>query len=383
MTEQAQPVEQVAAVAPGAGVLEWLRERAWIAGWFLAGRSLVFATALVVDAVGPRGYLANDERSHLFGLLVSWDGHWYWRVANHGYLLSPDRQSDPAFFPLYPMLLRAVHALGLSWTAAGMIVPNLLLLVALVAFHALTRDLFGEAFARRATVYVAIFPLSYVFSMSYPESLVLAAMSFSALAGRRGRWGQAAFWGAVGALARPEGAFVALPLLALAWRERSSPVRRGLAAGAALAPFAALVSYPLYLWYRLGDPFAWQKAQEQWQRHFSPLGFVHSLERLPQAFDQSAWIARDAGALVLYLLLFAVALRARAPLAWVLAGIAVVVLPPFSGSFTSIARFGLLVPPVFWGLATIGRDARADRAIRLLSVGLLVAATVTLPLSYP
>ncbi|HET7568673.1 MAG TPA: hypothetical protein VFJ91_11810 [Gaiellaceae bacterium] len=385
MTEQTQPVEQAAAApATGAAAVEWLRERAWIAGWWLVGRAAVFVTAFVVGKVGPRGYIGHDERTHVFGLLVSWDGHWYKRVAEHGYLLPPGRQADPAFFPLYPMLLRAVHAVGLSWTAAETVVPNLLLLVALAAFHALTRALLGDELARRATVYAAIFPISYVFSMSYPESLVLASMSFAALAALRGRWGQVAFWGAVGALARPEGAFVALPLLALAWRERSaSPHRRGLALGAAVAPVAALAAYPLYLWTALGDPFAYGKAQSQWQRHFSPLGLLHSFEHLPHAFGQSAWIVRDLGALFLYLLLLALALRAGAPLAWILAGLVVVVLPPFSGSFASIARFGLLVPPVFWGLAKAGGGRRADRAIRVLSVALLVAATATVPLSYP
>ena len=383
MIERAERPSVVALSA--AATVEWLRERAWIVGWFAAGRALVFGTTLVVDAVGPRGYIAGDERNHLFGVLASWDGHWYYRVAAKGYLLVPDRQSNPAFFPLYPALLRAVHALGINYTAAGLILPNLFLLVALYAFYALTTELLGPDTARRATVYVAIFPIGYVFSMSYPESLVLAAMAFSALAALRGRWGLAGACAAIGALARPEGAFVALPLLAIAWQQRRelSPQGRGFALGAALAPWAALASYPLYLWTALDDPFAWSKAQQEWQRQFSPLGLFHSLAHLGGAFDQSAWISRDLGALVLYLVLMAIALRAGAPLAWILAGLPVVVLPAFSESFTSIARFGLLVPPAFWGLAVLGRDRRADRAIQLASMVLLVAATATVPLAFP
>jgi hypothetical protein len=377
--------QPVAAPGATADVLVWLRERAWIGGWFLVGRIAVFATALVVGVAGPRGYLANDERTHLFGILAGWDGHWYKRVASGGYLLYPDRQSDPAFFPLYPMLLRGLHALGLNYTAAGLILPNLLLLTALAAFYALSTELLGESAARRATVYVAVFPLGYVFSMSYPESLVLTAMSLAALAALRRRWALAAVCGAIGALARPEGAFIALPLLALAWRDRHRPPprERGLAFGAALAPFAALASYPLYLAAYLDDLFAWSKAQSQWQRHFSPIGFVHTLTRLPTAFDQSAWVVRDLGALVLYLVLLALARRSGVPWSWIVAGLVVVVLPTFSGAFTSVARFGLLVPGVFWGLARLGRDPRADRAIRIVSLALLVAATATVPLSFP
>jgi hypothetical protein len=364
---------------------EWVGARMWIVVWWAAGRVLVLATALLVDAIGPRGYVGHAERTHAFGLLTSWDGLWYGRVAEHGYLLVPDRQSDPAFFPLFPVLLRGAHALGPGYAAAGLIVANVALLVALHAFHALSAELLGEELARRATVYVAIFPLSYVFSMGYPESFVLAAMSLAGLAALRGRWGQAGVWAAAGALARPGGAFVALPLLAVAWngRRRMSPLDVGLATGAVLAPVAALASFPLYLAYVLHNPFAWSQAESRWGRHFSPLGLVHAFRDLPTAFSHSAWVARDLGGLAAYLLLIALARRCGALRAWQLAALAIVALPAFSGSFNSIARFGLLAPPVFWGLARLGGNARADQAIRIISVALLVSATVTIPFAFP
>jgi hypothetical protein len=339
----------------------------------------------VVDAAGPRGYVGSFERSHVFGLLGSWDGLWYRRVAEHGYLSLPDRQSDPAFFPLFPLLLRGVHALGVDYTYAGLIVANLALLVALYAFHALAAELLGGALARRATVYLSIFPLSYVFSMGYPESLVLAAVTLAGLAAMRGRWGRAGALAAAAALARPGGAFVALPLLAVLWhrRRRMSQLESGVALGAVLAPVAALASFPLYLGYALHDPFAWSEAERQWGRHFSPLGFVGAFRALPSDFAHSAWVARDLGALAAYLVLIALARRCGAPAAWQLLGLATVALPAFSGSFDSIARFGLLAPPVFWGLAYLGRNAHADRAIRIVSIGLLVAATATMPLAFP
>jgi len=66
-----------------------------------------------------------------------------------------------------------------------------------------------------------------------------------------------------------------------------------------------------------------------------------------------------------------------------LAGLAIVVLPLFSGAFTSIGRFGLLAPPLFWGLAWLGRGRQADLAIRAVSLALFVAAAVTVPLIFP
>jgi hypothetical protein len=382
-------IERLEQASPTFGALaaagEWLRDRAWIVGWWIGGRAIVFVVALVVGAVGPRGYVGAFERAHTFGLLASWDGLWYRRVAEHGYLLLPERQSNPAFFPLFPVLLRGVHALGLGYTAAGLIVANLMLLVALFAFHALTAELLGVAAARRATVYVSIFPLGYVFSMGYPESFVLAVMALAGLSALRGHWGGAALFAAAGALARPGGALVALPLLAVAWhrRRRMPPLERGLALGSVLAPVAALVSFPLYLAYALHNPWAWSEAETRWGRHFSPLGFVDAFRNVPTAFSHSAWVARDLGALAAYLLLIALARRYGAPRSWQLAGLAIVALPAFSGSFNSIARFGLLAPPIFWGLAWLGRRRRLDAAVKVASVVLLVAATATIPYAFP
>jgi hypothetical protein len=378
-------IEVDVAPAPFSATIAWARSRSWIAAWWLAGRALVLATAVAVHLVGPTGLLAHIVRAHALGALAAWDGRWYRDVAAHGYLLVPGRPSDPAFFPLYPAMLRTGHAVGLGYSSAGIVIANAAFLVALVAFHTLTRDLLGDDLARRATVYLAIFPLGYVFSMAYPESVVLAAIVLAVVAAMRGRWGIAAVCAASAALGRPEGLFVAAPLLVIAWRQRSGldPARRGLAFGAALASVGALAAYPLYLDRVLHDPTAWSRAERAWGRRFTPLGAIHAIEHVPRAFAGNAWVARDVGATVLYVVLLAAAARAGAPLAWLVAGGLVVVLPVFSGAFTSIGRFGLLAPPVFWGLAWIGRRPRIDLAVRMVSLALLVAATATIPFVFP
>jgi hypothetical protein len=50
---------------------------------------------------------------------------------------------------------------------------------ALLAFDALTSDLFDRELARRATLLLAVFPTTYVCSMIYPESLVLLASALT------------------------------------------------------------------------------------------------------------------------------------------------------------------------------------------------------------
>jgi hypothetical protein len=98
---------------------------------------------------------------------------------------------------------------------------------------------------------------------------------------------------------------------------------------------------------------------------------------------KSAWVIRDLVAVVLYLVLLAAAARVGVPWPWLVGGVAIVVLPLFSGSFDSVGRFGLLAPAAFWGLAAIGRDRRLHRLILAVSLPLLAAAVVTLPLAFP
>ena len=378
-------IEAGAASAPFSPALAWIRDHAWIAGWWLVGRGLVLVSALAVHALGPAGLIGSGARTHALGALASWDGRWYRDVAAHGYLLVPGRQSDPAFFPLFPALLRAAHHLGFGYSSTGIALANAAFLATLPVFHVLTRDLFGPTLARRATVYLAIFPFGYVFSMAYPESIVLGAMTLAVVAAARGRWVVAAFCAAAASLGRPEGLFVVAPLLVLAWSARHAltPARRGVAFGASLASVGALAAYPLYLDRVLRDPGAWSRAERAWGRRFTPLGALHAIEHLPQAFAGNAWVTRDVVAFVLYVVLLVAAARAGTPRVWLLVAGAIVVLPLFSGSFSSIGRFGLLAPPIFWGLAWVGRRPRLDLSIRAASLVLLVAATATIPLIFP
>jgi hypothetical protein len=375
-------VTAVAAEHPAAGIRASLTARFWIVGWWAVGRSVVLATAAILDAFGPRGLIGNDERTHVLGALGAWDGRWYRTVAENGYLLEPGRQSDPAFFPLYPILLRGLHAIGVDDVAAGIILSNIAFLAALVLVEQLTRELLGAAIARRTTIYLALFPLGYVFSMEYPESIVLCVIALAALAARRRRWIAVAALTAVGTLARPEMLFLSLALLPLARRETSAS-KRGLAIGAILAPLAALGSFALYLQLHLGDPLAWTHAERAWGRRFTPLGIVRAIQDVPTSFAGNAWIVRDIAFFVLYLALLWVALRRGVPKAWVASAALVVVLPTFSGSFHSDARFGLLAPAVFWGLAAAGERRGLDAVIRWTSALLLAGGTVSLAYVFP
>jgi hypothetical protein len=227
--------------------------------------------------------------------------------------------------------------------------------------------------------------MGFVFSMAYPESLVLAAIALAARFALRGHWTAAAVSGAVAALARPEGLFYALVLAAIALRRWHglSHAERGRALGAVFAPAAALLTYPLYLSWSLQNVHAWTWAQRAWGRSFQADGLVLAFVHLPLALHQHPWLVRDLVFASLYVLLLAVAWRAGVPAIWVFVGALILFLPLWSGSFTSEARFGLLALPVYWGLAVLGRRRAVGLALPAVSLLLLAAGTLTLPLAFP
>ncbi len=354
--------------------------------WWLLSRVVVFVAAVALYLRGGAiGFFGVDTVSRPFGTIESWDSRWYTTVARHGYLLVPGRQSDPAFFPLYPLILRLAHHAGISLMASGIILSNLALPAALLALYELGRRHFAEPVARRAAIYAAVSPMGFVFSMVYPQSLVLLAIGLTALLALHDRFGAAAMFAAAATLSRPEGVFLVLPLAACAiaaW-PRLDPVSRGRAIAAVGAAPVALLTYPLYLQWALHDFGAWGAAQRAWGRSFSPTGVPHAIDQLIPTLQHDPWLARDAVAIVLYTVLLVLAARAGTPRPWIVAGLLVLLVPLTSGSIESEARFGMLAPALYWGLAAVATSARRDRAIRLGSVLLLAAGTLTLPYVFP
>jgi dolichol-phosphate mannosyltransferase len=358
-----------------------------VALWWAVSRMLVLGTALTVQALRwPRASWYPSLHRQPLALLGAWDGRWYRMVAERGYLAVPHHQSDVAFFPLFPVLLGALRRAGLSLDTSGLLLANLGLLVGLAALYELARTWLPQQAAVRTAVYAAVFPMGYVFSMVYPEALVLAAMALAGVFAARGRWAAAAVAAAVGGFARPEAMFLVVPLLVLAarrWRTLGDRDRRRALAAVGAAP-AAVAGVALYDWRTFGNALAFSTAQRAWGRWFSPDGVARAVGELARApGTQNVWLFRDAGLCVLYVLLLVAALRAGVPGSWVVAGGLIVLLPLESGSFTSDGRFGLLALPVYAGLGAAGSRPWLDRLVRCSGVVLLVAASATLLLRWP
>jgi len=232
-------------------------------------KGTAFLANLLFDPARPRPFPMPFESLRFAETFAAWDSGWYFDIAQRGYYWNENGQSSLAFFPLYPLLMRAV-----AWPfgggdralwIAGIALAYACLFLGLTVLHRLTETTVGgrEA-ARRTVLYVAVFPFAYFFTQVYTESLFLLTSVSAVAAAVASRWGWAGIFGALAALTRPNGILIAVPLglLALAGRPRPAELVRRLAA-LTLVPlgFAAFCGFA----YRLsGDPLGWLRAQAQW-----------------------------------------------------------------------------------------------------------------------
>ncbi|MEZ4596987.1 MAG: mannosyltransferase family protein [Chloroflexota bacterium] len=313
-----------------------------------------------------------------FDAFSRWDAWHYSRIAVSGY--PPDDPSRAAFFPLFPVLMRALGELAgrtdrVGMFAAGVVVANLCLLPATMALIALVRLDLDEDDARRAAWYLLAFPTSLFLSAGYSESLFLLLTIGSLLACRRGGWLTAGVLGGLAALSRPVGIVMVVPLgveALLEWRaDRHRPWRSMWRpfVGAAL-PGLFLLGWMAFLGSQLGDPLAFLHAQDGWHRELGPpwdavVNFLDGKMSLATGFHSLTDLAFTIVGVVGVVL----AWRWLRP-SYAAYFTAMLLVPLMTGSLVSMPRFVLVMFPVYLVLAILGRRQGVHETLLVVGMGL-------------
>jgi hypothetical protein len=255
---------------------------------FWAGAALAFLWSPAPVAGGNVVFRAWEARSDLvFGTFAEWDAGWYVAIAEHGY---ESRQST-AYFPVYPLLVRAVSVVTGSTVVAGVLVSLVAAGIAAVLLAELARPLLGERGARESVLLVALYPAAFVFTSIYTDGLFLALSAGAFLAAQRGRPWVAGLLGGLAVATRLLG-LALLPALALLLWRRGRRLESLVRLAPLLALPAALGAYALYLDRRFGSPDVFADAQREfWQRHTPTLGPLGGLwESAESAYHGAAQI---------------------------------------------------------------------------------------------
>ena len=203
----------------------------------------------------------------LLSPLARWDAVWYLRIADSGY---GDSHVRAAFFPLYPLLVRALATpLGGSPAAllvAGYVVALGAFVGALALLYRLVSLELGLSLARPALLLLAVFPAAVFFGAPYAESLFLLLAVGAFLAARTERWAWAGVAAAGAAATRSAGVLLLVPLVMLWW---SSGERRARdLAWLALGPLG-LAAYALFLGLVEGAALRFLDVQDAWSRELT------------------------------------------------------------------------------------------------------------------
>lgn len=348
--------------------------------FFTAVRLAGLLAVILTNALRGRPLVRN--------LAHSWDSRWYLHIATHGYGRLIDVtpggavQTDWAFFPLYPALIRALttvlpvtpgqSALLIAWAAA---------VAAAYGVYAVGHRLYGRGVATALVALWAVLPHAVELTIAYTESLFAALAAWSLYCVLRGRWLWAGGLAALAGLSRPSGFAVAVAVCLAAAHEavrQRGRVPASLWAGALLAPLGWL-GYVLWVGGRTGDLLGgYLRVQSAWNSRFDlGAGALHFLKALllhGGVFVYPAALVIVAAAV----LLFALLCLERAPLALVaFSGVLILLVVGGSGSFSSKPRFLLPAFPLLIPMArALVRTWRRRPAQALLVLGALTATSL-------
>ena len=313
--------------------------------------------------------LPTSALSPMLDVLASWDGIWYLRVVRSGYPRHvqahvtynvPDARA--AFFPAYPMLVRAVDkVLPGGDTTAALFTNFVLGAVAIFLLGVLARRLYGEQVAAKAMVLGAVFPGSFVLSFAYTEALLLVLAMACLYCLMLNRWLLAGLLAALATATRPNGLALVLACAVASviairnerdWRSLAAPL---------LAPIG-FVAFQAWLGHHTGEAGVWFRVQNEAWGEGASYGLTavrKTFEAFARPLTSPTNILTAASVLTMGLMLYFL-YRKRLPLPMVAYSLGIFVLMLLPNTVTARPRFLYTAFPLFISAAAFLHSERRD-----------------------
>lgn len=210
-----------------------------------------------------------------------WDAGWYYRIASEGYTFAGNRQSSVAFFPLYPLVVRAASLVVANVYVAGILVTFAAGAAVSALLMAWLRERMTPVAAWAALAALFLYPYAFfLYGAVYADAIFLVTVLGAFLLLEADRPVLAGLVSALATAARPISIVLVVALVVRVLERRGAlrPAGGGLVdwrrmrpadAGVLLAVLG-LVAWCLFLWARFGDPFAFASAEAGWQQSPGP-----------------------------------------------------------------------------------------------------------------
>ncbi len=306
-----------------------------------------------------------------WGILRSFgnfDGFHYHHIAKEGY-----GQFQEAFFPLYPLIIKASGVFTNTYFINGLIISNLSFLAFLYFFYLFFEEIIGKEKTVWSIVFLVLFPFSFFFGMVYTESVFLLFFVLTLFTFKRGKYALSFIFGFLTALTRLIGVFTFIPIMIYLILERKKLEFKKIVT--LISPVFGFFTYSLYLQITTGDFLKFLHVQPQFGANRSAEIII-----LPQVIYRYIKIFLTANVdfvyfvaateLTVFCLVFGLLLYQLYKLfkkkyeikkpesySWLI-GLNVfslinIILPTFTGTFTSVPRYALLSLSFFITLAFV------------------------------
>jgi hypothetical protein len=363
----------------------------WTFGIFLTVRVGLSALAILIITLRPlpvgghEAYLmsvglrpvSGRAQQVLLEVWQRWDVVHYQRIAEQGYT---DVESS-AFPPFFPALIKTLApAFGGNYLLAALVVGNASYLAALFIFYKLIRLDHEREVARRATLYLSIFPTAFFFLVPYSESVFFLLVVSFFYAVRNQRCVGASVVAGLASFTRLQGLVLIVPL-GYVWLRNSNfnPSRAG---RLALLILPVLLPPAVFVWFRhlAGYPSLGSVLTTYW----------HTTVGLPwKNFANLAdlWVANKASAkdfldlvITVPFLLLTLACLAKTRIYYGLytASTLLLVTSMVYGDtplLMNLPRHWLLLFPTFILMGVLGRRSYVHRCVVYTSIPLLLLST--------
>ena len=240
---------EAAAARPRTAVLKWLRERTDSVAWVESIRiTTVSRLAFLVVAFAATWFLNSEGRGPspvgFLDMWHRWDAIHFTDISTHGYFGLETDPNAAAFFPLFPLLIDVLNAVGIEPRLAGLLISFLASIVAGHYLYRLAENDVGEGAGRRALLYLFLFPTAVFLVAGYTEALFLAGAIAAFYYAKTDRWYFVGIPTAIAMGARLAGLFLIFGLVVEFVRQRD--FRSDRIAGASLSLAIGFLPFLLY-----------------------------------------------------------------------------------------------------------------------------------------
>ncbi len=337
--------------------------------------SLIFIIwLLVVLTVSYFGFLKLPHSGKFNGdfliSLTNWDGGHYTGIAQFGY----SEKFQYAFFPLYPLIIRALNQVIQNYQISAILVSGLSAFLGIHLLYKLISKDFDKKLAEKVILTLLFFPTSFYFLTAYSEGLFLLLVVASLYFLRSHKLFLAVIFASLASATRLAGLALVLGLLVEIITTQGIKRKNWFVL---LSPLGFLI-YCWYLYNLTGDPFYFISAENHWQRNITvPVtGFWETIKSLSQkGFIEKNFTAFLDLIFAIFGLGFAIRTFRFLPPAYSIYSLASVILPLFTPTLASMPRFLLPVFPLFI-LVSLTKNKFTNLTFQMLSLMLLAIFSV-------